>query len=41
MLLDVNQRKPYLTLVMGDFNLRSSSWWSDDVNTTEGTKLLS
>ena len=41
MLLNINQRKTYLTLVTGGFNTRSSSWWSDDVNTTEGTKLLS
>ena len=39
MLLDINQRKPYLTLVAGDFNARSSSWWSDDINTTEGPTL--
>ena len=41
MLLDINQRKPYLTSVTRDFNGRSSSWWPDDINTTEGTKLLS
>ena len=40
-LLDINQRKPYLTFVKEDFNARYSSWWSDDINTTEGTKLLS
>ena len=39
--LDINRWKPYLTLVKGDFNARSFSWWSDDINTTEGTKLLS
>ena len=41
MLRDINQRKPYLTLATGYFNARCSSWWSDDINTTEGTKLLS
>ena len=41
MFLNINQRKPYLTSVTRDFNARSSSWWSDDINTTEGTKLLS
>ena len=41
MLQAINQRKPYLTVVTGDFSARSSSWWSDDINTTEGTKLLS
>ena len=40
-LLNINQQKPYLTLVTGDFNVRSSSWLSDSINTTEGTKLLS
>ena len=38
-LLDINQQKPYLTSMTGDFN--ASSWWSDDINTTEGKKLLS
>ena len=41
MLIDINQRKPYRTLVTRDFNARSSSWWSDGINTTEGKKLLS
>ena len=40
-LLDINHQKPYLTLVTWDFNVRSSSWCSDDITTTEGTKLLS
>ena len=40
-LWDKNQRKPYLTLVTGDFNSRSSFWWSDDFDASEGTKLLS
>ena len=40
-LLDINQQKPYLTLVTGYISVRSSSWWSDDINTTDGTNLLS
>ena len=40
-LLDLNLWKLYLTLVKRDFNARSSSWWSDDINIKEGTKLLS
>ena len=28
-------------MVTGDFNVSSSSWWFDDINTTEGRKLLS
>ena len=30
---------PYLVFILGDFNARSSSWWSDDINTTEGTHI--
>ena len=26
--------------VSGDFKARSQSWWSNDINTTEGSKLL-
>ena len=40
MSLDINQSNPYSTLVSGDSNARSSSW-SDDINTTEETELLS
>ena len=32
---------PHVLLVTGDFNERSSSWWSDDVDTIEGTRLES
>ena len=38
---DLNKLKPSLSVVTGDFNARSSSWWSDDINTTEGTNLFS
>ena len=38
---DISKLKPFLSVVTGDFNARSSSWWSDDINTTEGTKLFS
>ena len=38
---DINKLKPSLSVVTGDFNARSSSWWSDDINTTEGTNLFS
>ena len=30
-----------MLLVKGDFNMRSSSWWSDDIDTIEGTRLES
>ena len=35
---DINNRKPALST--GDFNARSQSWWSNDINTTEGSKVL-
>ena len=30
-----------MLLETGDFNVRSSSWWSDDIDTMEGTRLES
>ena len=42
MLLDeINNRKPSLSVITGDFNAGCSSWWSNDINTTEGLKLFS
>ena len=41
LLNDINYRKPSLSVVTGDFNSRCSSWWSSDINTTEGLKLFS
>ena len=38
---DINYRKPSLSVVTSDFNSRCSSWWSNDINTTEGLKLFS
>ena len=37
----LNSIKPHVLLVTGDFNVRSSSWWSDDIDTVEGTRLES
>ena len=37
---DINNRKTSLSMITGDFNVRSQSWWSNDINTTEGSKLL-
>ena len=37
LIIDTKNRKPYLSVITGDFNARSSSWWSNDTNTTEGT----
>ena len=38
---DVSQCRPSLSIIIGDFNARSVSWWSNDINTTEGLKLSS
>ena len=38
---DINKLKSSLSVVTDDFNARSFSWWSDDINTTEGTNLFS
>ena len=35
----VNSIKSHVFSVTGDFNVRSSSWWSDDVDTVEGMRL--
>ena len=37
---DINNREPALSIITGDFNARFQSWWSNDINTTEGSKLL-
>ena len=37
---DINNRKPALSIITGDFNARSQSWWSNDISTTERSKLL-
>ena len=36
LLIDINKRKPFLSVITRDFNARSSSWWPKDINTTEG-----
>ena len=39
-LLDnVFNQNPQLVFVVGDFNVRSNSWWSDDINSIEGTQI--
>ena len=37
---DINNRKPALSIITGDFSARFQSWRSNDINTTEGSKLL-
>ena len=41
LLSDVSKRKPSLCVITGDFNVRPTSWWLQDINTTEGSKLFS
>ena len=38
---DMNKCKPTVSVITGCFNARSSSWWSEDINTSGGTKLYS
>ena len=37
---EINNRKPALSIITGDFNARPHPWWSNDITTTEGSKLL-
>ena len=41
LLNDIENCKPSLSIVTGDFNSRCSSWWPNDINTPEGLKLYS
>ena len=41
LLSDINKCKPSLSVVTGDFNMRSSSWWCNKINTIEGSHLYS
>ena len=41
LLSNINERKPFLSVITGDFNARSSSWWSEDIYTIEELKLFS
>ena len=35
----ITQKNPFLTVVIGDFNARSSKWWTDNKTTQEGLKI--
>ena len=41
LLSDINERKPFLSVITSDFNARSSSWWSKDIDTTKESNLFS
>ena len=38
-LLQMNNRDPFLTSVLGDFNAKSSNWWSGDNTSHEGLQI--
>ena len=40
-LSDINARKPSVFVILGDFNTRSTSWWSNYIDSAERTKLFS
>ena len=41
LLSNINKCKPFLSVITGDFNARSSYWWCKNISTTEGSKLFS
>ena len=41
LLSDIKKSKQLLSEITGDFNAKLSCWWSEDINTSEGLKLLS
>ena len=36
---DIVRKNPLLVLITGDFNVRSSNWWKNDLSTSEGTQV--
>ena len=40
-LKSLKNTKPFLSVITSDFNARTSCWWSEDINSSEGLKLLS
>ena len=38
---NIKESKPFLFVIAVDFTTRLSYWWSEDINTSEGLKLLS
>ena len=39
MLQEISAFKPDFSIILGDFNARSKSWWKSDIGTIEGTKI--
>ena len=40
-LSDTTTNNVLFTIILEDFNARSSAWWTNDKNTNEGTKFES
>ena len=41
LLSDISARKPSVSVILGNFNARSTSWWSNGIDSFESTKLFS
>ena len=39
MLSDINSSNPHFSIILGDFNERSSNWWQGDTQTSEGSRI--
>ena len=39
LLINIEGFKPNFTVLLGDYNARSRSWWASDTNTPEGMQL--
>ena len=39
MLQKISAFKPDFSIISGDFNVRSKSWWNTDINTNEDAKI--
>ena len=41
LLSDINAHKRSVSVILGDFNARSTIWWSSDIDSLEGSKIFS
>ena len=41
LLSDINARKPSVSVTLGDFNARSTCWWSSDIDSLIGSNIFS
>ena len=39
LLSSITKKRTDFTLIVGDFNARSTAWWSGDITTTDGTYI--